>query len=259
MSVIVRDAVRLPPAVGLKATESVHFAPAATELPQVFVWVKSPGSAPVTAILEIVRLTLPPFSRLTFSGLLLSPTGSLANVTLVELSVTIGLATPVPRSVTVCGVLVALSAIVSAPLADPASTGANTTSNVQELPAAKLLPQLLFWAKLPLTLTFEIAAGALLELVSVTVCVPLEDCTSSLPKDKLLEDKISVGDSTADWLVCPAAPPPPHANEKPAKNTVIANTVTVILRSCASMRMHHQRACYGLRDSRRRRFLVSFL
>ena len=175
------------------------------------------------------------------------PTGWLKKVRPLWLRVTCGLATPIPLSVTLCGLLMALSAIVSVPLADPASTGANTILIVQELPAAKLLPQLLVWVKLPLTVTSDIAADVVPEFVKVTVCAPLEDCTSSLPKVKLLEDKVKVGDSAA-WVVCPAAPPPPHANDKPAKSTVIANTVMVVERSCAAIVCTISARAYGLRE-----------
>ena len=46
LSVRVTAAVRVPVAVGVKVTLIVQLAPAATELPQVLVWAKSPGLVP---------------------------------------------------------------------------------------------------------------------------------------------------------------------------------------------------------------------
>jgi hypothetical protein len=55
---------------------------------------------------------------------------------------------PVPLKVTVCGLLLALSVIVNAPLTVPVAEGVNVTLIVQLPPAAMLAPQLLDWAKL---------------------------------------------------------------------------------------------------------------
>jgi hypothetical protein len=55
------EAVRLPLAVGLKATLIVQLAPAATELPQVLVWAKSPALAPVIVRLAILSSPFPEF------------------------------------------------------------------------------------------------------------------------------------------------------------------------------------------------------
>jgi len=66
LSTIARVAVRLPLALGLKDTLIVHCAPTATEPGQVLAWVKSAELAPVTDMLDIVKLALPVFWRLTF-------------------------------------------------------------------------------------------------------------------------------------------------------------------------------------------------
>lgn len=50
LSATLRAAVRAPFAAGLKVTDMVHFCPAATLVPQVFVCVKSTELAPVTEI-----------------------------------------------------------------------------------------------------------------------------------------------------------------------------------------------------------------
>jgi hypothetical protein len=60
LSVIVRLAVRVPEAKGVKVMLIVHFAPAATELPQVLVWAKSPAFVPAIAMLLVMlRVELP--------------------------------------------------------------------------------------------------------------------------------------------------------------------------------------------------------
>ncbi len=58
---------------------------------------------------------------------------------------TIGIV-PVPESVTVCGLLPALSETVIAPVLSPATVGVNVTLIVQLAPAATELPQLLVCA-----------------------------------------------------------------------------------------------------------------
>ena len=62
LSVIVIAPVRVPVVVGLKVTEIMQFPPAATELPQVLVWAKSP----LAAILVMLNVELPVFVSVTF-------------------------------------------------------------------------------------------------------------------------------------------------------------------------------------------------
>src|SRR5579872_1828570 len=58
LSVTLTAAVRVPAAVGVKVTLMVQWAPAATLVPQLLDWPKSPGSAPVRTMLEIVKTAL---------------------------------------------------------------------------------------------------------------------------------------------------------------------------------------------------------
>lgn len=64
LSVNVRVPVRAPLAVGVKVTETVHFAPAATLVPQVLVSAKSPEAAmeviASAAVPELVKVTVCP-------------------------------------------------------------------------------------------------------------------------------------------------------------------------------------------------------
>src|SRR4051794_31104395 len=80
---MVMPALRLPVAVGMNATEIVQLAPAGRLAGQVLVWAKSPPFVPVTAILLIVRGTLPVLRRPTFCETLLTPRAWIANVRLV--------------------------------------------------------------------------------------------------------------------------------------------------------------------------------
>ena len=65
MSLMLSEAVRVPVAAGVKVTLIVQLAPAASELPQVFIWAKSPALAPVTEMPLIVRAALPVLLRVT--------------------------------------------------------------------------------------------------------------------------------------------------------------------------------------------------
>jgi len=59
----------------------------------------------------------------------------------------VGGSVPVPVSVTVWGEPVALSVAVSVAAKVPAAVGVNITDNVQDVPAASDVPQVLVWAK----------------------------------------------------------------------------------------------------------------
>ena len=63
-------AVRVPLAVGSKVTLIVQLAPAANELPHVWVWAKSPTLGPVIAMPVMLKLVVPTLVRVTvFAGL----------------------------------------------------------------------------------------------------------------------------------------------------------------------------------------------
>jgi hypothetical protein len=65
LSAMVKEAVRLPPAVGVNVTLMVQLPPAATELPQVLLCSKSLAFVPVIAMLEIFSEALPVLERVT--------------------------------------------------------------------------------------------------------------------------------------------------------------------------------------------------
>ena len=82
MSVIVTEAVRLPPAVGENVTEIVQFPPAATEDPQVLVWAKSLALVPERAMLVIVIAAVPVLDTVTVWAALVVPVFWLVKVKL---------------------------------------------------------------------------------------------------------------------------------------------------------------------------------
>src|SRR2546425_6707724 len=65
LSVMSRAAVRVPLAVGVNVTLIVHWAPAATEVPQLLVCPKSPLLVPVTATLLMLSVAVPVLERVT--------------------------------------------------------------------------------------------------------------------------------------------------------------------------------------------------
>jgi hypothetical protein len=76
------EAKRLPSAVGVNVTLIVQFPPAATEEPQLFVWEKSPESAPVTARLVMFKAALPILLTEIVCAVLVVPRVWLLNVKL---------------------------------------------------------------------------------------------------------------------------------------------------------------------------------
>ena len=69
-----REAVRLPLTEGVKVTLRVQLEPAATELPQLLVWAKSPALEPERAMLVRLKGTLPELVRVTDLVALVMPT-----------------------------------------------------------------------------------------------------------------------------------------------------------------------------------------
>ncbi len=176
LSVTVSVPVRVPTTVGVKVTLTVHFALLATDVPQVFVCAKSP----VTLTLSIVNAAVILFVNVTVVGLLVVPTVRLLNVTFAGDSVTA--CTPVPLRLTVCGLLLALSVMVTAPVAAPVVVGENVTEIVHFLPAFSALPHVFVSAKFPLTAMLVMVRVAEPELVRITFFAALVVFTTTLPK-----------------------------------------------------------------------------
>src|SRR5260370_42452234 len=149
----------------------VQLAACARAWPHVLLWLKSPESVPVMAMLWILRVALPLLVIVTGSAGLALPTKRPLKTKLTGESVIAGAVIPRPLSETVCGLPMALSVKVMEPLRVPTAVGVKVTKMVQLPRAARLLPQLLVWAKSPLAAIVRLmSARTGLVLGSVTDC-----------------------------------------------------------------------------------------
>jgi hypothetical protein len=154
--VTLNEAERLPLADGVNTVTIVQVPPVATDEPQVLFSVKSAGSAPVNARLEMLKAVPELFDKVVVSGELATSTGWFPKLTLLGERLTpeppfppalpLELV-PVPDKGTDCGLLGALSVSETAAANEPPALGANWTLMVQLAPTAKLRPQLLFSLK----------------------------------------------------------------------------------------------------------------
>jgi hypothetical protein len=141
------DALRLPAAAGVKLTVMVQFAPAASEVPQLFVCPKLLAFVPATEMPVMVRAAVPGFESVIGSAVAAVPTSVLGKASGFGLSTACG-AVPIPVRAAVCGDPVALSTTEIAALRLPLAAGVNVTVMVQLAPAAREAPQLFDWPKL---------------------------------------------------------------------------------------------------------------
>ncbi len=195
LSVMLRVPVRVPDAVGVNVRLMVQLAPAATELPQVLVWAKSPLAETLVRFSE----ALPVLESVTDCAALVVPTGWLANVSEEAERLTTGAeaAAPVPVKLTDCGLPEALSVMLRVPVRVPDAVGVNVTLMVQLAPAATELPQVLVWAKSPLAETLVRFSEALPVLESVTDCAALVVPTVRLAKASEEAERLTTGAEAA--------------------------------------------------------------
>jgi hypothetical protein len=132
----------LPVTVGSNVTLIVQLPPAATELPQVLVSAKSPGLAPLSTMLERLKAALPPLVSVAESVALLVLTDWLPKERLVGERLAVA-EVPVPERLTVWGLPVALSVILTEADRLPVAFGSKVRLIVQFAPGATELPQLL--------------------------------------------------------------------------------------------------------------------
>ena len=143
MSVILIEAVRLPPAEGVKAILIVQFPPAATDVPQLLLSAKSLAFAPVIPTVLILNVTLLLLVRVTAVRAALEvPTNRFPKETLLVESLTVGIA-PVPERPTFWRPMRPLSQMVRMALRTPVPLGLKVTLIVQLALAGIELPQLL--------------------------------------------------------------------------------------------------------------------
>jgi len=102
-------------------------------------------------------------------------------------------AVPLPLNDTLCGLPLALSVMVIAPLRVPTAVGVNITEIVQLAPTLRLFPQVFVWLKSPLARTLLIVRVVVPELVSVTFWALLLVPTCCEAKVRLVGDKPTPG------------------------------------------------------------------
>ncbi len=157
------DPERLPTAVGLNTTLIVQLAPAASDVPQLLAWLKSP----LVVSDEMEREVLPLLVRVTACPALELPTACEGNARDEGESVATA-ARPAPLKLTAVGAGLLLLDNDSDPVRLPRAAGLNTTLIVQLAPALSDVPQLLVWLKSPLVCNEEIESNVFPLLVSVT-------------------------------------------------------------------------------------------
>lgn len=189
MSVIVIEPVLLPAAVGVNVTLMAQLAPAAKLVPQVLSCAKSP----VDTMLAMVKALEPVLLNVTVCGALVVPKDWLEKVRLVTDKLTTGTGRPSPASKTVCGLFAALSVMVTVPYRLPSAVGVKVTDIVQAIPGATLDPQVLSWAKSPLTAMDVMLKAELPVLVRVTGWAALVLPTTWPTKVKLVGAKVTTG------------------------------------------------------------------
>jgi hypothetical protein len=206
LSVSVTEAAKDPLAAGLNVTLTVQLAPAATLAPQLLLCAKSPGFAPVSVMLLMLKAALPVLLSVKVWAELVVPTAWLPKARVVGERLATGFVlAPVPERVAVWGLPVALSVRVTEAAKDPLAAGMNVTLTVQLAPAATLAPQLLLCAKspgfAPVSVMLLMLKAALPVLLSVKVWAELVVPTAWLPKARAVGEKLAVG--------CPAPTPVP--------------------------------------------------
>jgi hypothetical protein len=147
LSAMATEADRLPVAEGVKVTEMIQLAPAATLSPQVFVWLKSAALVPAIATLVMDSAALPEFETVTVWAALAFVRYWVPNVRLEGVSEICAIPTPVPFRAAVCGEPAALSVTVIKADRAPAREGMKVTEMVQLAPAPKVASHVLVWLK----------------------------------------------------------------------------------------------------------------
>ena len=138
------------------------------------------------------------------------PTARLPNATGVGLMLRSGPeAVPEPVNATPCGLPVALSAMLTDAVRDPAAFGLNVTLIAQFAPAATLVPHVFVWEKspalVPVTATLVIVSTAPPVFVNVTACAVLVVPTAWAPKAKDVGDRLTTGPGGTGVTVSVAA------------------------------------------------------
>lgn len=189
LSVSVSAPVRLPLAVGVNVTLMLQLALVATDPAQLLVWAKSP----LAAMVSEVSAAVPVLVRVMDCEAPVVETDCPEKVRLDADKLALAPPPPVPRRLTRCGLPLALSASVSAPVRFPSVVGVNVTLVVQLPLAATEPPQLFVWAKSPLALIVRLVKGPLPVLVRVMDCAALVVETDCPAKVRLVGERLTTG------------------------------------------------------------------
>src|SRR2546426_3829375 len=182
-----------PAVVGLKVTLMVQLAPAATLLPQLLAWAKSP----LAAMLAMFNTAVPLLVSVDVWDGLVVPMSRLPKIRLVLDKVMTGARIPTPVRDTTWGLPGALSVTAIDPSREPTAVGVKATVMMQLAPGARLLPQVSVGTK-------SRVVGAILVMVStpvpllvrVTVCGGLVAPTGWLTKVRFVVESVTRGPLT---------------------------------------------------------------
>jgi hypothetical protein len=170
--------------VGVKVTVIEQFAPTARLAPQELTWEKSP----LAVILAIFRAAVPELVSVALCVGELVQRFWLEKIRLPVERLTPG-CIPVPLNTTLCGLSGALSVMVSVPVRVPMAVGVNFTLIVQFAPAARLLPHVFVWEKLPLATMLVMVKALPPEFVRVMACALELEPTIWLVKVKAVVER----------------------------------------------------------------------
>ena len=163
----ISEPLRAPRAVGVKVMFTVQLPPAARDVPQLFVWAKSPA---ITKLL-IARAALPVLLKVTACAEV--PTSCDPKVSDAGENAATA-PKPVPLRLTAAGAGLLLLDNASEPVRLPTAAGVKTMLIVQLAPPASDVPQLLVWMKSPVVASDDMESEVFPLLASVTVCPALE-------------------------------------------------------------------------------------
>jgi len=200
LSVRVTEAAKDPLAAGMNVTLTVQLAPAATLPPQLLLCAKSPGFAPVSLMLLMLKAALPVLLSVEVWAELVVPTAWLPKARVVgdKLAVGCPTPTPVPDKEMLRVRLRALVTIDTLPVTLPAAAGAKLTSKVVPwlTPRVRGNASPLTLKPVPRTVSRATHTLRVPVLVSVTAKV-LRVPTVTFPKLRLSELKLSCVDPAA--------------------------------------------------------------
>lgn len=143
-----RNAVRVPPVVGVNTTLIEQLAPAGREDPQLLVWMKSPVKFPLM-LTETVIAAVPILLNETVCCVLCELTGTVPKLKDCGVIVPTAGTAPVPFRVKGAITPAASLVIVSEPLRAPTAEGRNDILMVQLPPGIKAIGQVFVWTKSP--------------------------------------------------------------------------------------------------------------